>query len=297
MNSKQAKEYVSIVGILNQLGIPVAKENRLEAWYLSPFRKEKTPSFKVDKNRNVYYDFGIGEGGNVIDFVMTYYKVDFKEALQLMEEKLNCFSFHQPSSIKKKLAQKKSKRYKNYRITAEKPIGHPALINYIKQKRKLSLPMAQKYCREIHYRYANKATEYFSIGFKNDLGGFELRNSRDKRCFGKKAITTISHKKEALMIFEGWADFIAFLTLYPSREEAYDFIILNSLSLINRLLKDQQEDLHAYTSITTCLDNDDAGEAATKTLLNVFGDKILDARYHYSGYEDFNDFLIGLNEK
>ncbi len=297
MNSKQAKEYVSIVGILNQLGVPVAKENSFEAWYLSPFRKEKTPSFKVDKNRNIYYDFGIGEGGNVIDFVMTYYKVDFKEALQLMEEKLNCFSFHQPSSVKRRFTAKRRRVYKTYKITSEGNIRHPALVSYIKQKRKLSLRMAQKYCREIHYRYANNENEYFSIGFKNDLGGFELRNSRDKRCFGKKAITTIRHKKEALMIFEGWADFIAFLTLYPSREEAYDFMILNSLSLINGLLKDQQGDLHAYTSITTCLDNDDAGEAATKMLLNVFGDKILDARYHYTGYKDFNDFLIGLNKK
>ena len=34
-------------------------------WYLSPLRDEHTASFKVDVNKNVWYDFGLGKGGNL----------------------------------------------------------------------------------------------------------------------------------------------------------------------------------------------------------------------------------------
>ena len=40
------------------------------AWYHSPLRQERTPSFKVDLNRNLWYDFGTGEGGNLFNLVM-----------------------------------------------------------------------------------------------------------------------------------------------------------------------------------------------------------------------------------
>jgi DNA primase (bacterial type) len=34
-------------------------------WYLSPLRDEHTASFKVDVSKNVWYDFGLGKGGNL----------------------------------------------------------------------------------------------------------------------------------------------------------------------------------------------------------------------------------------
>jgi DNA primase len=48
-----------------------------EVWYFSPFRNEKTASFKIKMSDNVWYDFGDGAGGNVIDFVMRYKGCDF----------------------------------------------------------------------------------------------------------------------------------------------------------------------------------------------------------------------------
>ena len=39
-------------------------------WYLSPLHTEKTASFKVDLTKNVWYDFALGKGGNIIDLAM-----------------------------------------------------------------------------------------------------------------------------------------------------------------------------------------------------------------------------------
>ena len=46
-----------------------------------PFHNEKTPSFKVYKGNGGYHCFGCGEHGGVIDFVMKYFDLSFKEAI------------------------------------------------------------------------------------------------------------------------------------------------------------------------------------------------------------------------
>lgn len=52
-----------------------------------PFHGEKTPSFSVNRARQIYKCFGCGEGGNVITFVMKYENCSFPEALRMLAEK------------------------------------------------------------------------------------------------------------------------------------------------------------------------------------------------------------------
>ena len=49
---------------------------------LCPFHNEKTPSFTVSIEKQIYYCFGCHEGGNVINFVMKYENMSFQEALE-----------------------------------------------------------------------------------------------------------------------------------------------------------------------------------------------------------------------
>lgn len=54
---------------------------------LCPFHTEKTPSFNVSPDRQMYHCFGCGVGGNVFTFVMEYEKVSFLEAVRSLAEK------------------------------------------------------------------------------------------------------------------------------------------------------------------------------------------------------------------
>ena len=52
-----------------------------------PFHSEKTPSFSVNRSRQIYKCFGCGEGGNVVTFVMKYENCTFPEAIKILAEK------------------------------------------------------------------------------------------------------------------------------------------------------------------------------------------------------------------
>ncbi|WP_210395662.1 DNA primase [Motiliproteus sediminis] len=51
---------------------------------LCPFHKEKTPSFSVDPDKQFYYCFGCGAGGNALGFVMEYERIDFPQAVEML---------------------------------------------------------------------------------------------------------------------------------------------------------------------------------------------------------------------
>ena len=56
---------ISLVGFLEDLGhMPVSRKGN-DVWFRSPFRNERTASFKVDTQRNVWFDFGLGKGGDI----------------------------------------------------------------------------------------------------------------------------------------------------------------------------------------------------------------------------------------
>ncbi|MDO4788756.1 MAG: DNA primase [Johnsonella sp.] len=54
---------------------------------LCPFHAEKTPSFSVSSSKQIYYCFGCGAGGNVIDFIKRYENYSFIEALQFLAQR------------------------------------------------------------------------------------------------------------------------------------------------------------------------------------------------------------------
>jgi DNA primase len=56
---------------------------------LCPFHSEKDPSFTVTPQKQIFYCFGCGEGGNVIHFLMKHEKLSFPEAIELLAKKAN----------------------------------------------------------------------------------------------------------------------------------------------------------------------------------------------------------------
>lgn len=66
MDARQMRE-IPIADFLNVMGIHPSKQRGNVLWYSSPYRTERTPSFKVDTAKNVWFDFGTGKGGDIFD--------------------------------------------------------------------------------------------------------------------------------------------------------------------------------------------------------------------------------------
>lgn len=56
---------------------------------ICPFHNEKTPSFMVSPNKQIFHCFGCGEGGNVITFIMKHLNMDFVDTLNLLASRVN----------------------------------------------------------------------------------------------------------------------------------------------------------------------------------------------------------------
>ena len=83
---------ISIRYYLAERSLYPTKDNPRYGLYLSPLREEHTPSFKVDYEQNLWYDFGLGEGGSIIDLVMCMELCDAGEAIQRLERHIDGMS-------------------------------------------------------------------------------------------------------------------------------------------------------------------------------------------------------------
>lgn len=72
MNISDAKQ-IRLVDFLCKLGFSPVKRLNYQYWYIAPYREEKTASFKVNDQLNEWYDFGISEGGSIIELGMKIY--------------------------------------------------------------------------------------------------------------------------------------------------------------------------------------------------------------------------------
>jgi len=80
----QAIKKINLTEFLASMGFYSVRVSNGKAWYLSPLRKETTPSFVVyiNKEPQDWYDYGICKGGSIIDFVMEFFQMDYVEAVR-----------------------------------------------------------------------------------------------------------------------------------------------------------------------------------------------------------------------
>lgn len=65
------------------------EEKNGEYWALSPFKEEKTPSFSVNTEKQRFYDFSSGAGGNLIHFIRRYNDCGFIDAINILKKYAN----------------------------------------------------------------------------------------------------------------------------------------------------------------------------------------------------------------
>ena len=276
MNCSEAKN-ISIRAVLESFSLFPSNENSRTAFYLAIDREEKTPSLSVDFSKNTAFDFGTGKSYDSISIVQTMKKCSVSDALKYLEQ-FN-FSFQEQNLKLENLP-------KGYEIIDVKKIQHPALLDYLKNR---YVEDQKKWVEEMHYRMNDK--NHFGIGFKNDSGGYEIRNAYSKICLGKKDITSIKNGSKDVRVFEGFFDFLSFKKVENYLEkETSDYIILNSVSMIYKI----KNLLENYKNIELYFDNDEAGTRAVEMIKNDLKNAE-DCRVLYSGFKDLNDWLIQNN--
>ena len=267
---------ISITDYLQQQGYSPARVQGVQFWYYSPLRNERTPSFKVNTERNQWYDFGSGEHGDIIDLVCALHRCTISEAIRLLSGAKQVA--HQEFSFggERKISERKLE------ILSAQPLSNPNLLRYL-AARAIPLPVASAYCSEVLFQNMNRT--YYAIGFANDALGWEIRNMYFKGCIAPKAITTISKATDVLQIFEGFMDFLSWQVLNPSSTS--DAIVLNSLTLLPRI----QEKIKSYKQVESFLDNDDTGRKSFE-VLKQFYPQIIDGSVRYRTHKDLNEWLV-----
>jgi len=269
---------ICIVKTLAKLGHYPTRKSEKEAWFLSPLRSETQASFSVSLKKNLWFDYGLGQGGNIIDLIMVLKTYSFREAMNFLAHDVSHFLFCPNTIPNKKILNK------DMRITRIDFISHPALKKYV-ESRGITYHVARDYCREVWYRL--NAKEYFTIGLENHLGGWELRNSYFKGSSSPKSYTYIKRKSKTVLITEGMFDFLSLIILEEDLVKASDIIILNSLAFTNKITGH----LTNYENIRLYLDNDPAGDQATVKILKLFR-SATDERNYLKNYKDLNEKLM-----
>ena len=285
---------ISIVELLALLGHePAYRTGGGKQWvYHSPLRNDNTPSFFVTISKNLWLDFGSSEGGNVIDLAIAINGgCSFHEAVCWLEEQnrgirerppINYSSFDNSDC--------------GMRIVKTLPLRHPTLLNYL-SSRGIPREIAVKYCREIHYSIRGR--EYYSVGFPNIVGGYELRNPFFKGCHGEKAPSVIplskSCRTECCCVFEGFMDFLSYHALEQSGNRDVvqpfpcDSIVLNSTAMVRKTVPF----IDVYRKAFCFLDNDDAGRRAFVKMAESMPGKLINhiEIAPLALYKDLNDYL------
>ncbi|MBB5396692.1 toprim domain-containing protein [Mucilaginibacter sp. AK015] len=279
---------MDMVAYLERLGhVPVAiKKNGTDYWYLSPLRNERDASFHINLLTNEWYDFALAAGGNPLDFCLRYYGYSIQELLVKFSDDSTA---HQVPVFDAGLYEWRPGTNSKVLVTGVRPLYAYPLKNYL-HERSIPVAVADGFCSEIAYQIGSHS--YYGIGFKNDAGGYEIRNKNYKQSSSPKDITTLSFGARSVDVFEGFFDFLSWQTLHPYVEPgSTDFVVLNGAGLFDRALPF----LEQHETVQLWLDRDVTGMAYTQYALSL-GSRYRDKSEFYCQHKDLNDWLVHKGE-
>ena len=281
MNIDEVRK-ISLVEFLNQLGYKPTGRDSKGLWYYAPYRGERKPSFHVNPNKNIWFDFGTGAGGDIFSLAGEMSgSSDFLRQADFIAEKMR-LPAAEPFKPKPFIEEPTFENVVTSRLES------PMLLAYL-AKRGIPKEVAQRYCVQVDYELHGKP--YYAIGFENNAHGFELRSSFFKGSYPPKHITHIANGNARCNVFEGFIDFLSAERL--GFNDGLDTVVLNSVSNINKAIPVLSE----YPLIQCYLDNDTAGRATLARLQREFSDKVMDKSALYPNHKDVNDYLMSLTPK
>ena len=268
---------IPLVDFLNHLGYQPTGRDSKGLWFYAPYRSERKPSFHVNPNKNIWFDFGTGTGGDIFTLAGEMSgETDFLRQADFIAVKMQ-LPVEKPYKPTPFIEEP---TFANLEISTLKA---PALLKYLAD-RGIPNEIARQYCVQVDYEMKGK--HYYAIGFRNNADGYELRNPFFKGSSPPKHITHIANGNPRCSVFEGFIDFLSAERL--GFNDGTDTIVLNSVSNLGKAI----EPLTDYPLILCYLDNDAAGRAALARLQREFGDRVMDKSALYPNHKDLNDYLV-----
>ena len=280
----------SIVEYLERKGIRPVRKTPTYVMYRSPLREEMRPSFKVDREKNLWIDYAESRGGSIIDLCMRLEGCTLSEAICRLGQNVSGNTAHSYSSPKNETPicpKQKEMASGTRRLISMSDTLPPHLQEYLTKERCIDLEKAAPFLNCISYEVRGR--RYEAIGFANSSGGYELRdNHLFKGTVAPKDITPIfENKTQPVCLFEGFMDFLSFLSM--KGEVTNQCLVMNSVSNVARSIHYLNE--RNITSVRAFLDNDDAGRKAVQEFVNA-GFKVEDMSVHYRNNKDLNEYHV-----
>ena len=277
-----------IVEYLERKGVKPVRRTAAYALYCSPLREEIHPSFKVDTEKNLWIDYGEGRGGSIIDLCMRMEGCTLSEAIRRLGQNApvnDTYSFLNdfvPNNSQPMMAINGARRL--IEISDTLP---PYFQEYLMKERCIDLEKATPFLKCMSYEVRGR--HYQAIGFANLSGGYELRDDKTfKGTIAPKDITPIfTDRAEPVCIFEGFMDFLSFLSM--KEEITNHCLVMNSVSNVARTIR-YLNDRH-LTHIRAFLDNDEAGQRTIQDFIKA-GFHVEDMNIHYKDFKDLNEYHV-----
>lgn len=262
MNIRQAKR-IPLLLVFEKLGIQ-PDTAKSQNWYLSPLRAEKTASFHLHPGKSIWFDFGEGKGGNVVDFACAWlesrgHSSTVSDGLKWLED----FRFE---PLPERQQPPETETGPLLSLQKLVPIRHPALIRYL-ETRAIPLQVAKTYMQQAHIRIEKSGKTFFALSMANEEGGLELRTPFMKSCIAPKYGTFIRGsiiQPPGIHLFEGMMDFLSVVTREQGKPLENDSYILHSASNIHTAPPYLKE--YGYKMLFSWMHNDKAGVTASNAL-------------------------------
>jgi len=271
---------IPLADFLARLGHEPVRRSGNELWYSAPYRSERTPSFRVNVAKQLWYDFGLGKGGDIFTLAGEFAQsVDFMEQARFIAKAANmvvdrsAFPTCQPKPAEPA-----------FEGVEAVPLLRSPLTDYLAE-RGIPYAVASHHCFRLNYGVRGK--RYFAVGFPNMAGGYEVRSRHFKGCIPPKDVSLVKLENTAAdvcSVFEGFMDFLSAATLGL---ETGDCLVLNSVSNVEKAMKH----LTAYGRINCFLDRDEAGRRTLDVLGKRYDGRVCDRSALYDGCKDLNEFL------
>lgn len=263
-------------------------------------------SLVIYTDKNDFFRYSTQAGGDIINFVMHFKDLDFKEALKDIQD---FYHKYQPTVQETKSLSVK----KNEDIIVSVELPEPAkdnkkVLNYLTQSRCLPAGLIQDFIDE-GYLYQDSHDNCVFVGKYEDMNINGVRRAA-KKSSNFKADVEGSYKQggfyygndsKTLIVTEGVIDAMSLMAIRSDYKD-YDYLSVNGVGNTHNALKfhmDKRNGKEQYERVILALDNDDAGQDATLRAIKYMNSEYagITVEYTYPESKDWNAELVHQTKK